>query len=146
MGIYSRFYIRTNFQAKHSQHFPPRRIKPRDCQNREFENLMFIHFETFFLSFAFCCKSSIKRCYTATISGGVSSVSQHTFSLAQYFHHSLAACFHGTGIRLAEIYCEGDYEYIQKQGAIISFNLLRPNGDYVGFSEVKFVHIYSLAC
>lgn len=77
--------------------------------------------------------------------GGIISVSQHTFNLAQYFHHSLSSCYHGTGTCLADIYCDGDYNDIQKQGAIVSFNLLRANGDYVGFSEVdKLAQLYNI--
>ncbi|XP_045209996.2 molybdenum cofactor sulfurase-like [Mercenaria mercenaria] len=79
------------------------------------------------------------------LAGGISSISQHTFNLAQYFHHTLSTCCHGSGTRLAEIYCDGDFMDIQKQGAIVSFNLLRANGDYVGFSEVdKLAQLYNI--
>ena len=69
-------------------------------------------------------------------SAGMKAVSSWTFSLAQYFNHQLSCCCHGNGSRLAEIYRIGDFEDITRQGAIVTFNLLRANGEYIGFSEV----------
>lgn len=79
------------------------------------------------------------------LTGGMKMVSQHTFSVAQYYHHSLSSFCHGNGTRLAEIYCDGSFEDTQKQGAIVTFNLLRSNGEYIGFSEFdKLAQLYHI--
>ncbi|KAH3825946.1 hypothetical protein DPMN_127833 [Dreissena polymorpha] len=64
-------------------------------------------------------------------------ISQMTFTLAQFFHHQLTSCHHGNGSCLAEVYCEDNFQNIETQGAIVTFNLLRANGNYIGFSEVE---------
>ncbi|KAH3825987.1 hypothetical protein DPMN_127876 [Dreissena polymorpha] len=66
-------------------------------------------------------------------------ISQMTFTLAQFFHHQLTSCHHGNGSCLAEVYCEDNFQNIETQGAIVTFNLLRANGNYIGFSEVNFL-------
>ncbi|XP_052212414.1 molybdenum cofactor sulfurase-like [Dreissena polymorpha] len=69
--------------------------------------------------------------------GGMLDISQMTFTLAQFFHHQLTSCHHGNGSCLAEVYCEDNFQNIETQGAIVTFNLLRANGNYIGFSEVE---------
>lgn len=66
-------------------------------------------------------------------------ISQHTLSVAQYFYQGLSSCHHGNGSLLAEIYCDGCYDSNEKQGSIVSFNILRENGEYIGFSEVSVI-------
>ncbi|KAL4229526.1 hypothetical protein ACF0H5_012566 [Mactra antiquata] len=79
------------------------------------------------------------------LAGGMDNITIHTFHLAQYFYNSLSSCYHDTGTQLAEIYTDNCYNDNTKQGAIISFNLLRDNGDHVGFSEVdKLAQLYNI--
>ena len=44
---------------------------------------------------------------------------------------------HPSGKPLCELYCKTDFENKAMQGPIINFNLLRANGDFVGYSEVR---------
>ncbi|XP_060080164.1 molybdenum cofactor sulfurase-like, partial [Ylistrum balloti] len=79
------------------------------------------------------------------IGGGIERISQHTFTIAQYFHHNLSSLHHGNGRPVAEIYCDNKFDDIQTQGPIINFNLRRANGDYVGFAEVdKMAQLYNI--
>ena len=43
---------------------------------------------------------------------------------------------HYNGAPVCIIYCNENFTDPSKQGAIVNFNLLRPNGDFVGYSEV----------
>ena len=70
--------------------------------------------------------------------GGISAISDHTFKVAKYFYRTLKSLRHRNGASLAEIYCHGNYEGQRRQGAIVTFNLIRANGEYIGFSEVSF--------
>ncbi|XP_021345149.1 molybdenum cofactor sulfurase-like [Mizuhopecten yessoensis] len=79
------------------------------------------------------------------IGGGIQKISQHAFTIAQYFHHNLSSLHHGNGRPLADIYCEGNFDDIQTQGPIVNFNLRRANGDYIGFAEVeKMAQLYNI--
>lgn len=64
-------------------------------------------------------------------------LSKHVFAVAQYFHHSLRALRHGNGQPLAEIYGDVDFNSPADQGGIVTFNLKRGNGAYIGFAEVS---------
>ena len=51
-------------------------------------------------------------------------------------HHSLLTLHHSNGNPIAKIYGDTDYEDCNLQGGIVAFNILRPNGAYVGYMEV----------
>ena len=68
-------------------------------------------------------------------------ISKHTFILAQYFYNNLLILHHENGKPLAKIYSDTDYTERAFQGNIVNFNLLRNNGDYVGFIEVILITI-----
>ncbi|XP_050405457.1 molybdenum cofactor sulfurase isoform X1 [Patella vulgata] len=70
------------------------------------------------------------------LTGGMEKISQHTFCIAQFFYQNLQQLHHSNGRSLAEIYTVGDFKERNRQGAIINFNLIRYNGDYIGFAEV----------
>ncbi|XP_043289981.1 molybdenum cofactor sulfurase 2 [Venturia canescens] len=63
-------------------------------------------------------------------------ISRHVFSLARYLHHSLATMHHRNKKPVAKIYSDTNYENRETQGGIVSFNLLRSSGDYVGYTEI----------
>ncbi|KAJ8966191.1 hypothetical protein NQ317_015411, partial [Molorchus minor] len=63
-------------------------------------------------------------------------ISQHTFSLAQYVYRNLLVLHHYNGSRAVILYQDTTFEDRNHQGGIINFNLLRPNGEYIGYSEV----------
>ncbi|XP_043480906.1 molybdenum cofactor sulfurase [Leptopilina heterotoma] len=63
-------------------------------------------------------------------------ISRHVFSLARHLHHSLLTLHHNNGNPVAKIYSDTDYEDYTQQGGIVTFNILRSNGEYVGYMEV----------
>lgn len=63
-------------------------------------------------------------------------ISSHVFSLARYLHHSLLALHHQNGAPVIKLYSDTDYEDEKIQGGIVSFNVLRANGEFVGYMEV----------
>jgi molybdenum cofactor sulfurtransferase len=62
---------------------------------------------------------------------------QHTFSLARYLFQFLLRLHHSNGSPAVVLYCDTTYEDASTQGNVINFNMLRPNGEYVGFIEVS---------
>ncbi|XP_011875726.1 PREDICTED: molybdenum cofactor sulfurase [Vollenhovia emeryi] len=63
-------------------------------------------------------------------------ISRHVFSLARTLHHSLLTLHHCNGKPVVKLYSDSDYEDRDSQGGIVSFNLIRSNGEYVGYMEV----------
>lgn len=64
-------------------------------------------------------------------------ISQHTFSLAQYVYRNLSVMHHFNAKPAVILYHDTIFENREHQGGIINFNLLRPNGDFIGYSEVR---------
>uniref|UniRef100_A0AAR5NXF8 Molybdenum cofactor sulfurase n=1 Tax=Dendroctonus ponderosae TaxID=77166 RepID=A0AAR5NXF8_DENPD len=63
-------------------------------------------------------------------------ISLHTFNVAKYTFANLMEMHHSNGTAVAELYHDTKFESVKTQGSIINFNLKRPNGNYVGYSEV----------
>lgn len=63
-------------------------------------------------------------------------ISRHVFSLAKTLHHSLLTLHHSNDKPVVKLYSDSDYENRSKQGGIVTFNLIRSNGEYVGYMEV----------
>ncbi|KAK3578357.1 hypothetical protein CHS0354_039070 [Potamilus streckersoni] len=80
-----------------------------------------------------------------TLGGGIQRISQHTFVIAQYFHHQLQSLHHGNKAPVAMIYSDTGFDDITTQGPIINFNILRADGQFVGFVEVdKMAQLYNI--
>ncbi len=70
--------------------------------------------------------------------GGIAAVSQKVFSLAKLAFDGLCWMKHGIGTPIVEVYCDpSGFFDPEKQGGIVNFNVLRPDGSFVGFSEVQ---------
>lgn len=63
-------------------------------------------------------------------------ISTHVFSLAKYLHHSLLMLHHQNGKPVIKLYSDTDYEDQNLQGGIVTFNVIRSSGEYVGYMEV----------
>ncbi|XP_078038329.1 molybdenum cofactor sulfurase [Augochlora pura] len=63
-------------------------------------------------------------------------ISRHVFSLAQFLHNALLRLHHGNGKPVVKLYTDTAYENCDLQGGIVAFNLIRSNGEYVGYTEV----------
>ncbi|XP_062551575.1 molybdenum cofactor sulfurase 2-like [Armigeres subalbatus] len=62
-------------------------------------------------------------------------ISKHVFNLARYCYQKLAALRHANGRKVILFYVDTHYETSDHQGGIVTFNLLKYDGSYVGFSE-----------
>lgn len=63
-------------------------------------------------------------------------ISKHVFLLAKFLYKSLLMLHHSNGKPVVIIYSDTDYDYHNMQGGIIAFNLIRSNGEYIGYMEV----------
>lgn len=63
-------------------------------------------------------------------------ISKHVFSLSKYLYKSLVTLHHENEAPVIKLYSDTDYQHIDTQGGIVTFNVLRANGEYVGFMEV----------
>lgn len=63
-------------------------------------------------------------------------VSKHVFNLAQYVYYKLLSLHHANGNPAVILYHDTIFESVDFQGGIVNFNLLRFNGEYIGYAEV----------
>ncbi|XP_035438690.2 molybdenum cofactor sulfurase isoform X1 [Spodoptera frugiperda] len=69
-------------------------------------------------------------------------VSYHTYFLAKDLYFQLHDLKHTNGNKAAVTYMDSNFSDIRKQGGIVTFNLLREDGSYIGF--VEFQHMADL--
>uniref|UniRef100_F1KY37 Molybdenum cofactor sulfurase n=1 Tax=Ascaris suum TaxID=6253 RepID=F1KY37_ASCSU len=70
--------------------------------------------------------------------GGIKTIQHKTFTLASLTYRALSTRSHANGQPIAEIYCvEPGFVNSEVQGPIVTFNLLRDDGSYVGYTEVE---------
>ncbi|EDO48957.1 predicted protein, partial [Nematostella vectensis] len=70
------------------------------------------------------------------MTGSMSAVSDHTFSLARYVFQELVQLKHENGTPVFQMYCGTDFSSEQTQGPVINFNVVRANGECVGYTKV----------
>lgn len=64
-------------------------------------------------------------------------ISLYVFQLAQYGYNELRKLAYANGKPLVKIYSHTEYDSVQEQGAVITFNLLHDDGSYIGYAEVR---------
>lgn len=65
-------------------------------------------------------------------------ISQHTFSLARFTYTQMSTLKHSNGQPVCVLYHDQtNFVNPSKQGGVVAFNLKRPDGSYVGYSEVS---------
>ncbi|XP_059046054.1 molybdenum cofactor sulfurase [Achroia grisella] len=69
-------------------------------------------------------------------------ISHHTFNLAKDLYCQLGKLHHKNGDKAVVLYMDSDFTDIRKQGAIVTFNLMREDGTFIGYSE--FQHLADL--
>uniref|UniRef100_T1HNR8 Molybdenum cofactor sulfurase n=1 Tax=Rhodnius prolixus TaxID=13249 RepID=T1HNR8_RHOPR len=84
--------------------------------------------------------SGFKTLYS--LIGDMENVSKHCFNLAKYVFYSLLKLHHSNGSPAIHLYADTPYEDIRTQGNIVNFNVLRANGDFVGYAEI--LHLANL--
>lgn len=68
-------------------------------------------------------------------------VSIHTFDLGQLLYVYLCQLRHANGKNLVKMYSHTNFTDRQRQGAIVTFNLMAENGDYIGYAYVELLVI-----
>jgi len=63
-------------------------------------------------------------------------INNHTMCLAQYLYNQMKELKHTNGVDLCVFYGKHHLADPSKQGPIVNFNLIRPNGQYFGYSEI----------
>lgn len=63
-------------------------------------------------------------------------ISQHCFNLSKYLYESLKDLKYSNGRNVIHFYHDTDFSTKYDQGGIVNFNVLNPNGSFVGYSEV----------
>ncbi|XP_062519634.1 molybdenum cofactor sulfurase-like isoform X2 [Corticium candelabrum] len=71
------------------------------------------------------------------LTGCMTAISSHTLSLAKYVYDKLVSVKHGNGQSVCQVYSDTDYTDAGTQGPVVSFNVLEPDGTYVGYSQVE---------
>jgi molybdenum cofactor sulfurtransferase len=72
-------------------------------------------------------------------------ISKHTFSLAQYVYRNLLCLHHANRRPVVVFYHDTTFENLCDQGAIVNFNVLRDDGEHVGYAEVlHFANLYGI--
>lgn len=64
-------------------------------------------------------------------------ISTHTYHLASMAYHKMKALKHSNGQPLCVLYNKEDFTDRSRQGGIIAFNLLKSDGNHIGYSEVN---------
>ncbi|KAG5683520.1 hypothetical protein PVAND_012794 [Polypedilum vanderplanki] len=62
-------------------------------------------------------------------------ISRHVFNLGKYFYHYMKSFKHYNQQPVTIFYHNSDFDDIQTQGGVVTFNLKRPDGSFVGFAE-----------
>lgn len=84
------------------------------------------------------CFDTLQRLIPRTIyDNTMDTISHHTFDLAKDLYYQLQDLHHSNGNKAAVLYMDSDFTDIKKQGAIVTFNLLREDGSYVGYAEFQ---------
>lgn len=63
-------------------------------------------------------------------------ISHHTYYLAKDFYKHLRELKHKNGNPAAILYMDSEFNDISKQGGIVTFNLVREDRSYIGYTEV----------
>ncbi|XP_045494036.1 molybdenum cofactor sulfurase isoform X2 [Colias croceus] len=88
---------------------------------------------------------ALKHCYDTLYSlipkvvnnDVMETVSHHTFYLAQDLYTQLCKLKHENGMMAAVLYVDSDFTDVQTQGAIVTFNLKRNDGSFIGYAEFQ---------
>lgn len=68
---------------------------------------------------------------------GIDRITKHVWALTQWCYEHLRLLTHSNGQPVVRVYGKHDQDDSRVQGGVISFNLLRPDGTYVGYHQVQ---------
>ncbi|KAG6459061.1 hypothetical protein O3G_MSEX011184 [Manduca sexta] len=64
-------------------------------------------------------------------------ISHHSYYLAKDLYQQLLLLKHNNGAKAVMLYMDSEFNDISKQGSIVTFNLMRENGTYIGYTEFQ---------
>lgn len=83
------------------------------------------------------CFDTLNELIPKVISNDVmDTVSYHTYYLAKDLYEQLDQLRHRNGKKAVIFYMDSDFTDIKKQGAIVTFSLVRDDDSHIGYSEV----------
>lgn len=71
------------------------------------------------------------------LAGPMRALAERTFRLAARLYGRMNAARHGNGRPVFRTYSDTEYVNADEQGGIVNFNVLRANGEHVGYNEVR---------
>ncbi|XP_041970972.1 molybdenum cofactor sulfurase-like [Aricia agestis] len=88
---------------------------------------------------------ALKHCFNAlnklipkaVNNNAMETISLHTFHLAKEFYNRLEDLKHQNGRKAIVFYMDTDFTDIKKQGGIVTFNIIREDGSFVGYNEFE---------
>ncbi|XP_063377111.1 molybdenum cofactor sulfurase isoform X2 [Cydia fagiglandana] len=84
------------------------------------------------------CFDTMQRLIPKVINNDImDTISYHTFGLAHDLYEQLKNLKHANGAPAAVLYMDDEFTDIRKQGAIVTFNLLREDGTFIGYAEFQ---------
>lgn len=63
-------------------------------------------------------------------------ISSYTFYLSRNFYQRALSLHHFNNEPVFVIYADSTYNDLNTQGGIVNFNLIRANGEFIGYAEV----------
>ncbi|CAG4992626.1 unnamed protein product [Parnassius apollo] len=84
------------------------------------------------------CFDTLHRLIPKTINNDImDTIAYHTYNLAKDLYNQLKELHHPNGNKAAILYMDSDFLDIKTQGGIVTFNLLRDDGSYIGYMEFQ---------
>lgn len=67
-------------------------------------------------------------------------IARHCFNLSKYLYESLRSLKYANGRDVVRFYHDSAFDSVDRQGGIITFNVVHDDGTYVGFAEASCLH------
>lgn len=80
--------------------------------------------------------TALKHGFTVLEELGMDSIQQHVWAVTRRLYEGLSALRHSTGTPVVKVYGEHERNDPSLQGGIVAFNLLTPDGSYIGYSGI----------
>lgn len=73
-------------------------------------------------------------------------ISQHCFNLAKHLYDALIKLKYSNGRPVVHFYHDNNFTSSDLQGGIVNFNVLKEDGSFVGFAEVRALVHFIISC
>ncbi|KAL4707944.1 hypothetical protein ACJJTC_013735 [Scirpophaga incertulas] len=84
------------------------------------------------------CFDAVNKLVPKIISNNVmDTISWHTYLLAKDLYDQLDQIYHRNGFKAVKFYMDSDFTDIEKQGAIVTFSIVRQDETHIGYAEFQ---------